>query len=40
MQLIMCMISDRQIFQTFLGLPAIVEDHMEIVKAEGVYMYD
>ncbi len=34
------MITDRQIFQTFLGLPAIVEDPMEIVKAEGVYMYD
>lgn len=34
------MLTDRQIFQTNLGLPAIVDDPLEIVKAKGVFMYD
>lgn len=34
------MLSNRQLFQLHMGLPSVVSDPIEIVKAEGIYLYD
>lgn len=34
------MLTNRQIFQTHLGLPSVVDDPIEITKAKGIYQYD
>lgn len=33
-------LTNRQLFQTYLGLPAQTDNPWEIVKAKGIYMYD
>ncbi len=34
------MLTNRQLFQLHMGLPSVVRDPIEIVKAEGIYLYD
>lgn len=34
------MLTNRQIFQQHLGLPAVVDDPIEIIKTEGIYLID
>ncbi len=34
------MLSNRQLFQLHMGLPAVVDDPVEMVRAKGIYMYD
>ncbi len=34
------MLTNRQLFQLHMGLPSVVNDPIEIVKAEGIYLYD
>jgi acetylornithine/succinyldiaminopimelate/putrescine aminotransferase len=34
------MLSNKQLFQLHMGLPAIVKDPIEIVRAKGIYLYD
>ncbi len=34
------MLTNRQLFQLHMGLPSVVSDPLEIVKAEGIYLYD
>jgi acetylornithine/succinyldiaminopimelate/putrescine aminotransferase len=34
------MLSNRQLFRQYLGLPSIVNDPVEIVRASGIYLYD
>lgn len=34
------MLSNKQLFQLHMGLPAIVNDPIEIVNAKGIYLYD
>ena len=34
------MLTNRQLFQQYLGLPSVVNDPIEIVRAAGIYLYD
>jgi acetylornithine/succinyldiaminopimelate/putrescine aminotransferase len=34
------MLTNRQLFQLHMGLPSVVNDPVEIIKAKGVYLYD
>ena len=34
------MLSNRQLFQLYMGLPSVVDDPVEIVSASGIYLYD
>ncbi len=36
----MSMLSNKQLFQLHMGLPAIVKDPIEMVSAKGIYLYD
>lgn len=39
-KILISMLSNRQLFQLHMGLPSVVNDPVEIVRAEGIYLYD
>jgi acetylornithine/succinyldiaminopimelate/putrescine aminotransferase len=34
------MLTNRQLFSRYMGLPSVISDPVEIIRAEGIYLYD